>query len=670
MALLALLAFNNELSELIQDGTELKSPTVKERRQFICGLSKCLKERFVFTCLKSNSFILPAFLSKGISYSKTQQYGYTDGLTGSKFRLLMIRPYWLTLERLRLDRKVLSIKVSDTSRCNYWSCSTRKAIVSLIKMHIRAGGTASLHDLLPGLYAPHAKLINDVTGPIHSSLFFQDLLQGLCRVSRGQISLLAFARKFRKEHTRHVTADLKVRYYFERADYRAFVIDRNLARALSGAIIQKIFGQSKTSKSKHRGIEVVMPYKGSNVIHITLKRLDVATNLKTDIGQGDISSFTSSNPNSWFTVLIQLLLLSEADCEHLRHNFVVTVDGWPIEVDIITVLKIYVHTVLFMSVHDCELDEDYFQAGGCLGVNANITLTKFAFAITMVDLIKIAKNTYNVSLWVRVSGDDFFYVITGQNDRVDIVHSMIRSRITGEVGHLKTLDVLNVSGLPLCERHGVGKFCKKFVYLRRTTRGVHSWYDIQTKGKLPIMTQLLMPTLANRRLMSKAFEEMMYGVRDQLRHQTYIRGILAVYQHLFCEIHGLHFTWRQHHSHIMGADLSLYIKCEDSYLSSQAFTKACTVADLETKDGFWRTRTLSKARFLTNRNALRGIRGADYTLKQKDRDLEIILSRRETDPRTHHYTTFIPLEDARLFSARDACFSLLIRARELIKENL
>lgn len=350
----------------------------------------------------------------------------------------------------------------------------------------------------------------------------------------------------------------------------------------------------------------------------------------------------------------------------MRKRFVVAVDGWPVEVDILTVLKVYMQSVVFMSVLDTEFSEVYQTIGGCLGINANMTLTKLSFSLTMLDVIQQVDNLYNVKMWVRLAGDDFTFMASGQCDRVNIALKLLEHRTRRDVGELKEFRVVNLSDNPEEEWISVGTFCKKTVCVRRQVRNLRSVYQVKTLGKLPIMTQLL-SFEHNVSKVENMHSEMLFGLQDRLRWLGPNWGILQLYDNWFRKIHNHTKPWTITRYCSAGTSLLPYIRVNNEFFSPAAYSCCAAVLDLTCDSGNWRTNISQKAKLLTRRKKV--FSAKIEVTRHGWKFLQLYLSRREKRPGGKWVQQISLARNKDLIGIGDECFCLILEARQLIKEN-
>jgi hypothetical protein len=189
-----------------------------------------------------------------------------------------------------------------------------------------------------------------------------------------------------------------------------------------------------------------------------------------------------------------------------------------------------------MDVYDKGAKSSYFTAGGCLGVMANMSLTKLAFAIFAMELRNQLMDKWNIVTKIRIAGDDFTLLMLVRKRLGYTPIGYVKSKIAQQVGHLKEYNIVCLNDVQ--SGSIIGQFCKKNVLLSKDMdRNGRTWYRIRSVSKLPVMVQLfVIPT--NDRARDKAFQEMISGIRDLSRHLKGT-GYINLYAWLFYKIHDL-----------------------------------------------------------------------------------------------------------------------------------
>jgi hypothetical protein len=409
--------------------------------------------------------------------------------------------------------------------------------------------------------------------------------------------MLDVANEFRINIKRTCLAKLSVKFYLARSDLRAFIIDSDLARAFTGAIIHKLFAQSM--RSNKTVIEQMMPRKSANKINWSFR---TGENTTLILGQGDISSFTASNPNSWLLVLTLILGLKERGLKHLNNHFLVSVEGELVSVCLQDVLQVYLFRTIFMDILDKSTDEIYFTCGGSLGVMANMTLTKIAFVIFALELANQIRDRYGGHIRIRIAGDDFVFLLRISRRHHSHATRFIETQIRKQVGHLKEYKLVDLGK----QESGsiVGRFCQKNLIMHKNRIGkCDVVYRIVSVCKLPIMVQMFkLPRKQRER--QKKFLEMVHGIQDLSRHLSGT-GYVNLYAWLFYKIHGEIFPCSKSFHNNVDRHLSGFYCLNSVFYTRKAWQKMSSVPSVIGPDRIvYRDQPMDKSVFLMYRKAL------------------------------------------------------------------
>jgi len=320
---------------------------------------------------------------------------------------------------------------------------------------------------------------------------------------------------------------MKIKLYVNRADFRAYYVDMNTSRHLSGAILQSIFGGPSVGVRRQFDIESSYPAVGKNVLHYTINVPQHDHFLL--VINGDISSFTNSCVNGWIFILTMLIQLITSDVvTHLNAPFIVNIRGRLVEAVLSDVLWAYL-LLTVGALSTLVSGTTYIAPGGYLGVTFNNLATMIAFCFLLEELaVKVTTMFDDCSIIYRqVGGDDFHLVVKAPNRQLAYeCWNFVQTQIETYIGYLKDPTVNEIPTTKLGQWVLHGEFCKK--KLLATTSLVDTQFSItvRSRQKLPLLSALItlekITTSQRRRLLmtydkqlSRFFER--YEERDMLR---------------------------------------------------------------------------------------------------------------------------------------------------------
>lgn len=333
---------------------------------------------------------------------------------------------------------------------------------------------------------------------------------------------------------------MRVKTYINRADTRAYYVDKLEVRHLCGAIYQSVFQARSRSLRRRQPFEEYMPTYNKNLIDVHIK---LEGELHVMVLFGDISSFTNSCVNCWVLALATLSsLLTHDHVGHLRHPFLVLIHGRYITATLELVILVFLFTTVGVPA---QTDVGpHVAPGGYLGVKSNIVTTLVFFCILLTEIVTKCKTLYPVvsTRFVRVGGDDFLIVLTSPDPSMLYeVRRYFQDYITREVGRLKEFECDVYSTMVPGSYTSTGVFCKKLLSVTITRRANYD-YDlyIQSQQKLPLMGELMEDfthlSEAERRLRLYRFSHSVWRLLDGYDGQL---RFWRAYTYAFMRLHQL-----------------------------------------------------------------------------------------------------------------------------------
>jgi hypothetical protein len=408
---------------------------------------------------------------------------------GRKTGNLLLNPFYLTVDLASSVPDIpVIVKVSNKT---FAPESTRRTMLEFWKKTISTKSrelqrVPNLNDILPDFsqYVP-SHIINQIERwPVHKdSEFIIDLIQVVRSVDLEDLIFSPTVLRFVEKYPRPNLLELKTRYYPAREDYRAFYVDSNSLRCLVGAMLQSTLLPTMNLRSR-LWYEDILPAMDKNIID---KTIIVPRGHDALVYLGDISSFTSSNVNSWVGLLASLLLITSNELVHLNTSQAYSVAGSAIESSLHQIMILYLYLVVFAPAHYQK--DSYFTMGGYLGVAANMSLTTQSFAI-FLKRVQLLARTKSILFYSQIGGDDFFLCLVGPRSELFDLVVQIEQLTTRFIGKIKDpVEAL----LPVnIYNYDIGLFCKKM--LQATTvesspesRTVH----LKSKPVIPLMEALL-----------------------------------------------------------------------------------------------------------------------------------------------------------------------------------
>jgi hypothetical protein len=376
---------------------------------------------------------------------------------------------------------------------------------------------------------------------------------------------------------------MKLKMYIERADYRSYYVDHYLSRHFVGVVLQKIFLGVNMRHREKQLLNDWIPAKRSNILDW---EVTVPNTVNAYLCKGDISSFTGSSVNTWVLVTLLLTVITSNDrVSELNAPFVVRMGDSYCEVELKELLFLYAYLTIGIQGKE-TVGEPFTILGGALGVSANIVFAKIAFAIEMNELVaRFASTAPSFRLLKKtLSGDDFAFLYTVDDEERDLVQDELRRVITRYIGNPKELVTENMqtcSAVILSEI----PFCKKAV--RITTSFGESSYHVHIKSqlKLPFMSELIKSSQKFRVNPAKHISNFRANIRGAVQDLEGREDIEEGYVAAFLKIHGLAgFIYSTRHHYVVSKNETICDK--GKYMTRDVNDKLLTMPKLFMSNGF------------------------------------------------------------------------------------
>jgi len=451
-----------------------------------------------------------------------------------------------------------SISISPSSKTLIGTSNMRELIKEGIRTTGKDGKIPTLREVLqtlqvhvPGYVLPR----NDKD--CSTSDFFQSLTQLLLpTLNSGEISK-DMVKQLRTALNRDCLLTMKTKMYFARGDYRAYFIDKSIVNQICGDLICSLINPSR--RKGYRGQEelsTIWPKRNKDKLDLTIVAKEGESVM---LVTSDISSFTSSNVNSWFMVYTMILGLQDVWFTKTGGEFLAHLDNYPFSFAILDVLILYLHSTIFADAFVPELNTTHFLRGGYLGVKGNIDLTMLSLSLLLKNLQHDARIA-QVFMINQVGGDDNAALLRGAPQSVHSVSQTLNDRLTAYAGCLKTFDRVNLESLTYGIHILSVQYCKRDVYVEVTQDVAHHRrYRIVTREPPPVMDILTAPTTEEITSI-KSRNDFAIGLRSVMEHMTDKSGYYWLMSNLFAGMHGpelSQYSW-QWGNYLPPSDLVLY----------------------------------------------------------------------------------------------------------------
>jgi len=305
---------------------------------------------------------------------------------------------------------------------------------------------------------------------------------------------------------------LKSKLYINRADRRAYYVDKDEIRHVCGSIFQWLLQGNKQVREKMTLVTKWIPAMYKNLLN---DAFDVPRGDSLLIIKLDVSGFTNSCVNTWLLVLTAAQAVKSSECvQHLRARFDVRIGDAFLSVSVLEILELYLYTTV--GATSSVNGELHVSPGGYLGVKGNMNATSLFFAAMLEEISTKALTLYpNCHMFGQIGGDDAYIRLTGTN-RITLVEysNYVHSELTSYVGHLKEFIceeiVLNTGTMK-----SQSAFCKKEVYITVSHHDTCVHVVVQSAQKLPLMTELIVrdSSLKNVKKLGRGFRNFIKSIR-------------------------------------------------------------------------------------------------------------------------------------------------------------
>jgi hypothetical protein len=438
-------------------------------------------------------------------------------------------------------------------------------------------------------------------------------IHDLCHIvlSAGNEPLLKFKDSlisdFRAKYGRPDLLEMKLHYYPGREDMRAYYVDHWPLRCLVGSILQQLLVPRNERIQKKMAWRTMMPRQDKNRIEWTII---TPQGMATILIFGDISSFSSSNVNSWVYVLVMYLIITTKEMKHLDDTFPISVDGAPMGCRLSHILFLYLYLVVFAPAH--HLESKFFAMGGYLGVAGNMSLTTLSFALFLHHKSSIIRTSWpNITFMPRIGGDDFIISLTGPLDRCMKIANEILADAGKCVGKVKEPVITVLSGY--VSDQVVGTYCKKTVRSYNTINLDGSTTStVMSDEVIPLLESFLTSSPGNPIAQKeKSYRELFFASTNLLQRvpqSSAIRtSLLATYARLF-NLHHVVISKKEPFG-----DYSQFQLVGSVYASNDAIAKAVVVPDVYCAGKVYRTSIKSKLFHLLTRKLLDRVKIWSYS---------------------------------------------------------
>lgn len=313
--------------------------------------------------------------------------------------------------------------------------------------------------------------------------------------------------KFLKVHGRPVSQDLlmKVKYYPNRDDNRAYCSDHNRLRSLVASILNRMISpKSMTTRLRLHSASILRPDK-KDILDIRLKTAD-SDEYGSYLLLSDVSNFTGSFANAWLMIYIMGL---EAACGKLgvRHQ-IASVDGQLIGTSWHELLLLYVYLTAGVPCWIEDHDKFGYLSGGFLGVGGNITIGLLCLAVILQDVLcRLRAVTYDVH--IQAGGDDVAIAYTCKRSESERVAGLVKREIEQYVGRVKEFEIIDLEDQEDGILEGV-VFCKKRITVEKDHRVIH----LQGEPSVPLPESLIpIDRINGARFQIQAWRELDYSLR-------------------------------------------------------------------------------------------------------------------------------------------------------------
>lgn len=392
-------------------------------------------------------------------YIEGRTFRYTEtaiGFRGNNLMNYCFQSFYVQ-EQEGQEEYVIPIKVSMKTQVRQasGSMSVREAVVATLDKLLIDGSR------VVDLYA-YASLFVD---SIHLELLVNDYansplnlaIQGFLSENHYTFPLDKFLSVPGRQETTDTDLTLKVKYYASRDDHRAYCVDTSLIRSLVGACLQRLLCPSSLNTRCRLHTASLLQPRSKDIANILLSKPKTGDQLSILV-ICDVSNFTGSFGNAWLMLHCMCLDASNAPELKAKRNLF-SIDGRLISARWVEIMALYLYLTVGIPCYVKDRHSYHSLSGGFLGVTGNISLGLLMLTVTLQQLLYELQG-YTLDLKCQIGGDDFLIALTCNILDKEICLDMIRRTVTQFVGHLKEMNVFDLTQQPDGVVPG-SVFCKK-----------------------------------------------------------------------------------------------------------------------------------------------------------------------------------------------------------------
>lgn len=298
---------------------------------------------------------------------------------------------------------------------------------------------------------------------------------------------------------------MKSKYYPNRNDLRAFCMDLNPIRHLTGCCLHRLLLPKDMEVRCKLARNKVVPAQDKDKLDLVVPRLPGATHRLILV---DISNFTGSAANSWAMIFIMILELDKGGNWNKPNN-VFGVGQHTFQAKWKELLIVY----LYLTVgYPCFIDDEtapHYLPGGFLGVAGNITIGLVYLAVVLENFERSWRGVLHF-VRTQAGGDDTGIYLCGESDMVEEATVALRFALENYVGHLKNFEVIDLNTMPWGVMNDA-TFCKKRVCLYGDDRH----YRLVTEVTVPIPSCLIPAgRLTDSEQIQEAWKNLVHETKD------------------------------------------------------------------------------------------------------------------------------------------------------------
>lgn len=593
--------YNRKLSKVVDSAGSCVDPVAKERRCVEVFIMPQLLER-VHTLLGFRHWY-KGLRSPGLYAMRSHVVDHESPHNGQDTDMVILQGVYLTTDsRKGLDQPI-RVKVSNKTIVAGSKKTMREWWVKAMLDNSELGNVVSLSSLFRKATCTLPQQIlfeSERFGEGFESSFINDVVTLIESSSLGEWLFSSSVKLFRSKHYRPCLLELHIKYYAAREDMRAYYVDQCKERSLLGSMLQAVLIPTLVDRPL-LPTEDILPAKDRNILDW---KLVVQKHHDTMIILGDVSSFSSSNVNSWVYAFVVLLCVTSKQLEHLDKLLVFEVDGACVEAKISQILFLYLYLVICAPAR--YQGEEFYTMGGYLGVSGNMILTTSSFALFLKGF-QVLADRRGIQCVSQIGGDDFAIALVGPREEITRFKDELFESMELYVGKLKEP---SFSYLPdvFYNNLDVGTFCKKSVVAKgyRDPRTQCLNLEIRSVPGLPVMEILLSNDRFNARgkEIQIQFRQFVSSVRSETRKldcsweaETYMRLLYVSGSNMN--------PWKDTQKLLKQVDLGLCFRLGPFALTFEAYLKVLQVPTItDSQNRSYRVKPETKLMYLIVRNSV------------------------------------------------------------------